>query len=765
MAYRIACIYEQHSVSPTTVRLEVCNEGNSLNIAPFLRNISVNELMHDDNDQTVQFASLLNNMGYERQPFRLSHDAIAIPTIAELIESNNYSFIQNGSNRSLKKGRVSLNRQKSIIGKGVLLGGTLYITNPADWRNNIEVRLRYEDAISELFPTFFDLPVATVHGGFFRRDAEAERLLLSSLSPGSLSDIGVLTLDEYDVTVLKKLEGQGWVLQYAKQRGKAVKIHFHRSPSGIEWFSTLEDDVVNDGIINNLLEAYMHGRHYQERSGSTLFFSRNDVAIQDSTRFVKSFIADKALVKRYTEVSFTTHEELRIRQKIEQGFHATLRDYQWEGVMWLSKMRKKSCGCILADEMGLGKTLQVLAHLFAIGNSHTLIVVPTSLVSNWRAEIYKFIPSWENELCINNRTPDESKRVHIVSYELLRRNISHYKALHYDSLVLDEAQVLKNDNTQRHKIISQLDFGHGIVMTGTPIENAVDDVWSYFYILMPGMRALHDQLKKLSEGHTQTEAFLKVSSKLLTPFILRRTKREYLNELPSCIERNVYITLDKDESRVYNTVHKVFNIAMKNGASARVTSIALEALLRLRQSCVSINLLPKSLYKGGRKMSSKMQFVLSQIQNLGEDDKLIVFSQFVQALEELEGYLKEMDIHYVSLYGMTRDRETPVNIFQKKWDVRVFLSSIKTGGVGLNLTAANYVILLDAWWNPAVEAQAFSRAHRIGQKRTVEVTRLICKDTVEEKILALQHSKQQMADIFNQSGRKLTNEELLSLLN
>jgi SNF2 family DNA or RNA helicase len=163
-------------------------------------------------------------------------------------------------------------------------------------------------------------------------------------------------------------------------------------------------------------------------------------------------------------------------------------------------------------------------------------------------------------------------------------------------------------------------------------------------------------------------------------------------------------------------------------------------------------------------MSTKMQLILSQIQNLGKDDKLIVFSQFVQALEELEDYLQERGIHYVSLYGTTTDRKTPVNTFQRDRNVQVFLSSIKAGGVGLNLTAADYVVLLDDWWNPAVEAQAFSRAHRIGQKRTVEVTRLICKDTVEEKILTLQRSKQQTADIFNLSGGKLTNEELLALL-
>ena len=391
-------------------------------------------------------------------------------------------------------------------------------------------------------------------------------------------------------------------------------------------------------------------------------------------------------------------------------------------------------------------------------------MVPTSLVSNWDAEIERFVPSWERRVALNSREPDLSKKIHIISYELLRRNIGHYKSLHFDTLVLDEAQVLKNDGTQRHKVISQLDFGHGIVMTGTPIENAVDDVWSYFYIMMPGMRAVHDRLKKLSEGETKSEAFLKVSSKLLNPFILRRTKAEYLKELPEYVERNIYVNLSKEEREVYHTVHRVFGKALKDGTSGRVTSIALEALLRLRQACVSVNLLPRTLYKGGQRMSTKMELALAQIGQLGKEDKIIVFSQFVQALEELEEYLKERDIAYVTLYGTTSDRETPVTTFQKDADVKVFLASIKAGGVGLNLTAADYVLLLDDWWNPAVEAQAFSRAHRIGQKRNVEVVRLVCKDTVEEKILALQQQKQQTADVFNLGGGKLSKEELMGLI-
>lgn len=763
MSYRIACIYVEEQQTLKEVHIEVCNEGTSMQIAPFMRRVTISELACDGNPLTREFAAMLNNLGFEYQPFRISALDLASPKVIALLSKNPYSFIQSGKSRSLRKGQARLVCANRDLPVAKLLGGTLYINNPANWKSGINVRFRYQDAVAEAMPFYNDYPIRMLDGSYKKRNATEESKLLMTLSPCELTADETITLPDYDVSFLKNLETQGWEILYAKGKSKASKVHFKRTLSGIDWFTTSQE-ADDEDITAKLLDAYMHGRNYQQGRSSTVFFSKDDVTKQDNDLFAVDIIKDENLIGKYKDVVLTPNERLSIRNSVEKGFHATLRDYQWDGVFWLSTMRKKNSGCILADEMGLGKTLQVLAHLLASDNSHSLIVVPTSLVSNWDSEIKRFIPSWENEVNLNQRVPDADKQIHIISYDLLRRNIRNYKDIHYDTLVLDEAQVLKNDNTQRHKVISQLDFGHGIVMTGTPIENAVDDVWSYFYILMSGMRAVHDRLKRLSDGVTNTESFLVVSSKLLTPFILRRTKKEYLKDLPPCVERNVYITLDKEEIETYNRLHNVFNKALKDGISGRVTSIALEALLRLRQTCVSLNLLPSSLYKGGRHLSTKMALVLGQIRQLGKEDKLIVFSQFVQALEELEEYLKEDSIPYVSLYGSTTDRETPVAAFQTNGEVQVFLSSIKAGGVGLNLTAADYVLLLDDWWNPAVEAQAFSRAHRIGQKRTVEVTRLICRDTVEEKILALQQSKQQTADVFNLSGGTLTMEELRTLL-
>lgn len=762
MSYRIACIYVEEHSRLKEVRLEVCNDGTSSQIAPFVRKATVAELAKDENRLTREFAVLLNGLGFEHQPFVLEGCVLANPDVVELLKQNTYSFIQSGGSRSLKKGCLPLFVDGVGSQTGTLLGGTLYITNTERWNTGIEVRLRYQDAVAEVLPFYNDYPMQIVQGSYRKRDAGAEEKLLKALLPYSVDECGSITLASYDMDFLSGLEAQGWMVMYAKVKAKPSKLHFGRTPSGIQWFSNSE---VDDGVITDrLLEAYLHGRNFQQGRGSAVFFSGASVEKQKEEDFAATYLQDKSLVEKYREETLTEGEKGNVRSAIEKDFKAVLRGYQWDGVYWLATMRKKVCGCILADEMGLGKTLQVLAHLTAREDERALIVVPTSLVSNWDAEIRRFLPSWNGKVALNEREPDVCKRVHIISYELLRRNVGHYKGIHFDTLVLDEAQVLKNDNTQKHRVISQLDFGHGIVMTGTPIENAVDDVWSYFYIIMPGMRVVHDRLKRMSDGETRSETFLKISSKLLNPFILRRTKKAYLKDLPVCVDRNIYVALDKEERATYDRVQKVFGKALRDGTSGRVTSIALEALLRLRQACVSVNLLPTTLYKGGRRMSSKMTVVLGQIGQLGKDDKLIVFSQFVQALEELEGYLKEYGIAYVSLYGTTADRETPVAAFQQDVDVKVFLSSIKAGGVGLNLTAADYVLLLDDWWNPAVEAQAFSRAHRIGQTRNVEVIRLVCKDTVEEKILELQQKKQLTADVFNLSGGKLSAEELRELI-
>ena len=261
------------------------------------------------------------------------------------------------------------------------------------------------------------------------------------------------------------------------------------------------------------------------------------------------------------------------------------------------------------------------------------------------------------------------------------------------------------------------------------------------------------------------EAYTTLSAKLLKPFILRREKSQVLTDLPDRTEKTVYIELSETERTIYNQVHTSILHALSTGISGRVTSIALEGLLRLRQACVSPNLLPQDISKHESFVSTKFQTALGLIESFKDENRqVLIFSQFKSALTEMEQLLRQENIRFVTLYGDTHDRSTPVHQFQSDSSITVFLISLKAGGFGLNLTSADRVILLDDWWNPAVEDQAMSRAHRIGQQNNVLVLRLVCKDTVEEKILQLQDQKRLTVDQFNASNDKITLEEIKNLI-
>lgn len=259
--------------------------------------------------------------------------------------------------------------------------------------------------------------------------------------------------------------------------------------------------------------------------------------------------------------------------------------------------------------------------------------------------------------------------------------------------------------------------------------------------------------------------FVALSGKLLRPFVLRRTKDEVLKQLPSRTEKNVYVELSRKETRIYENIHQAVRAAVETGVSGRVTSIVLEALLRLRQACVSVNMLPAALTCAGQIESTKLNLALEYVRRFRDEGrKVLVFSQFVKALREFETILSKNSINFRKLYGDTTDRTSPVRQFQTDVSLNVFLISLKAGGVGLNLTAADRVILLDDWWNPAAEDQAIGRAHRIGQQHSVLVLRFVCKHTVEEKILQLHQQKRHTADVFESQTDRLTVEDIRRLI-
>ena len=435
-----------------------------------------------------------------------------------------------------------------------------------------------------------------------------------------------------------------------------------------------------------------------------------------------------------------------------------LRPYQKQGVAWLHFLRANDFNGILADEMGLGKTLQTLAFQRFIrqtqpGVAPMLIVCPTSLVFNWVAEVKKFTPELkilalhgpERHACFGDIPASD---IVVTSYALIRRDAEKYRGLEFDTVVLDEAQHIKNRQTQNAQAVKAVRAKHRLVLTGTPLENSVLDLWSIFDFLMPGYLGTAKDFCERYERPIAKEKNAEAQSRLarrLRPFMLRRLKKEVAADLPAKLEQVSFCELTPDQRGVYQQVIEASRkevleaVGAKGIAKSRM--VVLTALLRLRQVCCDLRLLKLDNVKPAN-ASGKLDLfgeLLEEVIDGGH--RVLVFSQFVGMLTLLKERLAAEKIDYCYLDGSTTDRAAVVDRFQTQPTIPVFLISLKAGGVGLNLTGADTVIHFDPWWNPAVEDQATDRAHRIGQTKVVTSYKLITRDTVEEKILLLQNRK------------------------
>jgi superfamily II DNA or RNA helicase len=440
------------------------------------------------------------------------------------------------------------------------------------------------------------------------------------------------------------------------------------------------------------------------------------------------------------------------------GFQGELRPYQREGLGWLEYLRRFEFGGILADDMGLGKTIQVLALLQRRRSRRqakgpSLIVVPRSLVFNWIQEAAKFTPrlkvlDYTGQGRRALRDDFDKYDLVVTTYGTLRSDIVDLSQITFDYAILDEAQAIKNADSQSAKAARLLKARARLAMTGTPIENHLGELWSIFEFLNPGMLGSANVFKRhaaaLTGGDEQGRRLL---ARALRPFILRRTKRQVVKDLPEKVEQTLYCDLETEQRQMYEGLKLHYRNALlrkDDGALQRSKIEVLEALLRLRQASCHPGLIDKTRTA---EPSAKLEMLLPQLEEVIEEGhKALVFSQFTSFLSIVRKRLDDAGIVYEYLDGKTRDREARVERFQNDPDVPLFLISLKAGGLGLNLTAAEYVYLLDPWWNPAVEAQAIDRSHRIGQTQQVFAYRLIARDTVEQKILELQQKKRDLAD-------------------
>jgi len=443
---------------------------------------------------------------------------------------------------------------------------------------------------------------------------------------------------------------------------------------------------------------------------------------------------------------------------------ATLRSYQQQGVDWLVFLRDAGLGALLADDMGLGKTLQALCAI----RGRTLVVAPTSVLHNWADEIERFRPGLSCSVYHGpRRALDPAVDVTLTTYALLRLDAETLAGEHWDTLVLDEAQAIKNPDSQVADAAYRLQADFRLTLTGTPVENRLDELWSQFHFINRGLLGGRQSFQQrytapIAAGEPGAAQRLR---ERIRPFILRRLKKEVAADLPPRTEVVLRCELSEPEREIYDTVRAatLSGVVEQLRAGGSVLA-ALEALLRLRQAACHPGLLPGHTAAGSSKLTLLMETLDSVI---AEGHKALVFSQWTSMLDLTEPHLREAGIAFLRLDGSTRDRAAVVRGFQDDAGPPVLLISLKAGGTGLNLTAADHVLLLDLWWNPAVEAQAADRAHRIGQTRPVMVYRLVAEETVEERILTLQQTKRAVAEAAigdADQAASLTRDQILDLL-
>lgn len=456
---------------------------------------------------------------------------------------------------------------------------------------------------------------------------------------------------------------------------------------------------------------------------------------------------------KYKDVELTLSEdELKI-----------LRDYQITGVKWLYTLAKTGFGGILADEMGLGKTIQVIYYIKEMlkddENSKFLIVVPTSLAYNWDHEFAIFGSNIKRKICLGSK----EKRINILknltdtnvlitTYGLLREDEDLYQNLSFNTMIIDEAQNIKNNMAGITKVVKKIQAETKFALTGTPLENSILELWSIFDFIMPGYLASLTKFQskyKIKDFDEESEILIKSLSKQINPFILRRKKQDVIKELPEKLVNDIYIELKEDQKKLYiaelNRVKEEMKQIIENDGINKARFLILQLLTKLRQICIDPKIIYENYTDGSNKLDQLEMLVNEYTKN---NHKILIFSSFKTALNIVKEKLNNNKIKTYMIDGSVpaKDRMEMVDNFNNNDDVKVFLIMLKSGGTGLNLATADVVIHLDLWWNPQAENQATDRAHRIGQKNTVEVVHLITKGTIEEKILELQNKKRILSD-------------------
>ncbi len=655
------------------------------------------------------------------------------------------------------------------------------------------------------------------------RDAEAEEAFHREaasakygLKRGDKTDPALLRLRarvtpvDFLLDKVPKLAAAGFEI-FGEEKLKKVRVNRHQPTlsvnitSGIDWFDVqtlvkFGDQTVSlseikralrkkrryvklaDGSIGRLPEEWLErykrlfglAADADEETNTLRFADFHATLLETLTEEAEQAKADQAFRERLARLKdFQGIAE----RPLPRGLRGELRPYQVAGYHWLHFLHEYGFGGILADDMGLGKTVQVLAFLLALRESgHAqapdLIVVPRSLLVNWQREVEKFTPDLKVLTYFGaQRPPTEAFADYdlvLTTYGVMRVDNEKLRGYHFHYIVLDESQAIKNPLAKTSRAARRLQSDHRLAMTGTPVENNTFELWAQFAFVMPGLLGSLDYFKEefvKPIEKKRDERMAESLRRLVYPFILRRTKEQVAPELPPRTERVIYCPMEPAQRRFYLKLRDYYRdllvgLIEEEGLDKSRMKI-LEGLLRLRQASIH----PRLIDPDFRGESGKMEVLLDTLETLhSEGHKALVFSQFVEVLKLVQAELDARGIPYAYLDGSTRDRQAQVDRFQHDPAVPFFLISLKAGGVGLNLTAADYVIHIDPWWNPAVERQASDRTHRIGQDKPVFIFKLITRESVEEKILQLQEQKKALVEklITTESGflKELTPKDI-----
>jgi superfamily II DNA or RNA helicase len=645
--------------------------------------------------------------------------------------------------------------------------------------------------------------------GDAERAAEAKLVALGFRAPRTVYNRDPDDVGRYEISprnmpaAVRELVTAGWRVEAQGKVYRQAGSFKLSVTSGIDWFGldgTCDFDgvsaslpallaaarkgettvVLGDGSLGLLPEAWLarYGllASLGKSRGDRLEFRQSQVGILDALLASQPDVqVDAAFARARDQLgSFAGVHPM----DAPPTFRGSLRTYQREGLGWLSFLQRFGLGGCLADDMGLGKTVQVLALLVARKGktkAPSLVVVPKSIVWNWTREAGRFAPELSVFAHVGKERPrniDELSHHDLIvtTYGTLRRDAAALASTRFDYVILDEAQAIKNASSESAKAARLLQAEHRLALSGTPVENHLGDLWSLLDFLNPGLLGASGAFASGLGGKRPEPEAVAGLARALRPFILRRTKTEVAKDLPAKHEETVMCEMEPAQRRVYDDLRDHYRASLlgkiEREGLGRTKIQVLEALLRLRQAACHPGLIDQDR---AAEPSAKLDLLIERLAEVvAEGHKALVFSQFTSFLALVRARLDARGQAYEYLDGKSRDREARVNRFQVDPACPLFLISLKAGGVGLNLTAADYVFILDPWWNPAAEAQAVDRAHRIGQNRRVFVYRLLCRDTVEEKVAELQNKKRALADAIitgqNSVIQELTREDLERLL-